>query len=90
MLVFDKHSARCVVPPTEDCEVPVTPAVIEDQPQVQTERGQVVISILICRLNSITFSSKTSREMIFKTVRLLLNLSSSNKRILGAPETNNE
>ncbi|KAI5699411.1 hypothetical protein M8J76_004815 [Diaphorina citri] len=26
MLVFDKRSLRCVVPPTEDCEVPTTPA----------------------------------------------------------------
>lgn len=43
MLVFDKHSARCVVPPTEDCDVPVAPAAIEDQSQVQAERGQVVI-----------------------------------------------
>lgn len=25
MLVFDKRSLRCVVPPTEDCEVPTTP-----------------------------------------------------------------
>ncbi|RZF33073.1 hypothetical protein LSTR_LSTR015746 [Laodelphax striatellus] len=26
MLVFDRRSLRCVVPPTEDCEVPTTPA----------------------------------------------------------------
>lgn len=25
MLVFDRRSLRCVVPPTEDCEVPTTP-----------------------------------------------------------------
>lgn len=25
MLVFDKRSLRCVVPPTEDCDVPTTP-----------------------------------------------------------------
>lgn len=26
MLVFDRRSLRCVVPPTEDCAVPTTPA----------------------------------------------------------------
>ena len=26
MLVFDRRSLRCVVPPTEDCDVPTTPA----------------------------------------------------------------
>lgn len=26
MLVFDRRSLRCVVPPTEDCDIPVTPA----------------------------------------------------------------
>lgn len=41
MLVFDKHSARCVVPPTEDCDIIATPAPIEDQPQAPAERGQV-------------------------------------------------
>lgn len=25
MLVFDRRSLRCVVPPTEDCDVPTTP-----------------------------------------------------------------
>ena len=29
MLVFDRRSLRCVVPPTEDCEVPTTPPYIE-------------------------------------------------------------
>lgn len=32
MLVFDRRSLRCVVPPTEDCDVPTTPA-----PQLQDE-----------------------------------------------------
>lgn len=31
MLVFDRRSLRCVVPPTEDCEVPTTPATIEGE-----------------------------------------------------------
>ncbi|XP_058978149.1 peritrophin-1 [Musca domestica] len=26
MLVFDRHSLRCVVPPTEECDIPTTPA----------------------------------------------------------------
>lgn len=25
MLVFDRHSLRCVVPPTEECDIPTTP-----------------------------------------------------------------
>lgn len=25
-LVFDRHSSRCVVPPTEECDIPATPA----------------------------------------------------------------
>ncbi|KAL1379141.1 hypothetical protein pipiens_020287, partial [Culex pipiens pipiens] len=25
MLVFDRRSLRCVVPPTEDCDIPTTP-----------------------------------------------------------------
>lgn len=31
-LVFDKHSLRCVVPPTEECEVPAIPVNIDEQP----------------------------------------------------------
>lgn len=39
MLVFDKISLRCVVPPTEDCAVPTTERPQEDdEPQ---QRGQV-------------------------------------------------
>lgn len=39
MLVFDKHSLRCVVPPTEDCDVPTTQQPpLDDYP---AERGQV-------------------------------------------------
>lgn len=30
MLVFDRRSLRCVVPPTEDCDVPTTPAPFEE------------------------------------------------------------
>jgi Chitin binding Peritrophin-A domain len=42
MLVFDRLSLRCVVPPTEDCEVPPTPTPSEEQPDGgQAERGQV-------------------------------------------------
>jgi len=39
MLVFDKHSLRCVVPPTDECDIPTTPTPIEEQPA--PERGQV-------------------------------------------------
>lgn len=31
MLVFDKRSLRCVVPPTEDCDVPTTPPPTEGE-----------------------------------------------------------
>ena len=42
MLVFDRHSSRCVVPPTEDCDIPATPAPLEEQPANENEaRGQV-------------------------------------------------
>lgn len=41
MLVFDRHSSRCVVPPTEECEVPSTPSPLEERPNGQAERGQV-------------------------------------------------
>lgn len=42
-LVFDKHSLRCVVPPTEECDIPATPATpIDEQPNgVSEQRGQV-------------------------------------------------
>ncbi|CAG9575504.1 unnamed protein product [Danaus chrysippus] len=34
MLVFDRRSLRCVVPPTEECDVPTTtPPPIEEEPQ---------------------------------------------------------
>lgn len=29
MLVFDRRSLRCVVPPTEDCDIPTTPTPVE-------------------------------------------------------------
>lgn len=31
MLVFDRRSLRCVVPPTEDCDVPTTPATLDGE-----------------------------------------------------------
>lgn len=31
MLVFDRRSLRCVVPPTEDCDVPTTPPTLEGE-----------------------------------------------------------
>ncbi|XP_037931543.1 protein obstructor-E-like, partial [Teleopsis dalmanni] len=31
MLVFDRHSLRCVVPPTEECDIPSTPAPIDGE-----------------------------------------------------------
>lgn len=41
MLVFDRHSNRCVVPPTAECDVPPT-AAPEEQPANENEaRGQV-------------------------------------------------
>lgn len=42
-LVFDKNSLRCVVPPTEDCDVPATQATPIDEPTngVSEQRGQV-------------------------------------------------
>jgi hypothetical protein len=44
MLVFDRNSLRCVVPPTSECDVPPTPSPLEEQPeggQAAAERGQV-------------------------------------------------
>lgn len=29
MLVFDRHSLRCVVPPTEECDIPTTPTPLD-------------------------------------------------------------
>jgi hypothetical protein len=40
-LVFDRHSLRCVVPPTEECDIPVTPAPEADQQEGPDNRGQV-------------------------------------------------
>jgi len=31
MLVFDRHSLRCVVPPTEECDIPTTPSSIDGE-----------------------------------------------------------
>lgn len=47
MLVFDRRSLRCVVPPTEDCDVPTTqqppesdlPENVPNQQQQQPGRG---------------------------------------------------
>lgn len=42
-LVFDRHSLRCVVPPTEDCDVLPAPAPEVDQQQdTPDERAQQV------------------------------------------------
>lgn len=39
MLVFDRRSLRCVVPPTEDCDVPTTPPSLEgDLPDGRNEQ----------------------------------------------------
>jgi hypothetical protein len=52
-LVFDKHSLRCVVPPTEECEVPPTPAPVDDHSNgvANEQRGQVSSDLLHQRLN---------------------------------------
>lgn len=39
MLVFDRRSLRCVVPPTEDCDVPTTPLPFEGD----LEQGKVCL-----------------------------------------------
>uniref|UniRef100_A0A1B0AQL5 Chitin-binding type-2 domain-containing protein n=1 Tax=Glossina palpalis gambiensis TaxID=67801 RepID=A0A1B0AQL5_9MUSC len=31
MLVFDRHSLRCVVPPTEECDIPTTPLPLDGE-----------------------------------------------------------
>lgn len=31
MLVFDRRSLRCVVPPTDDCDIPTTPLPVEEE-----------------------------------------------------------
>lgn len=40
MLVFDRKSLRCVVPPTEDCEVPTTQQPIEGDLQDAPSPGR--------------------------------------------------
>lgn len=37
MLVFDRRSLRCVVPPTEDCDIPTTPTPIEGDNQNEND-----------------------------------------------------
>lgn len=42
MLVFDRRSLRCVVPPTEDCDIPTTPQPFDgdlEQGKVKGGRG---------------------------------------------------
>jgi hypothetical protein len=40
-LVFDRHTLRCVAPPTEDCEAPSTAApFIEDDDDLPPRKGQ--------------------------------------------------
>ncbi|XP_027852284.2 involucrin-like [Aphis gossypii] len=40
MLVFDRRTLRCVVPPTEDCEVPTTPAPSPDDLPSNEDDGE--------------------------------------------------
>lgn len=40
MLVFDRNSLRCVVPPTEDCDIPTTPPPQEGDLQNENEQHQ--------------------------------------------------
>ncbi|KAI9590107.1 hypothetical protein GQX74_008275 [Glossina fuscipes] len=40
MLVFDRHSLRCVVPPTEECDIPTTPLPLD---------GEIENNTSICR-----------------------------------------
>lgn len=45
MLVFDRRSLRCVVPPTEDCEVPTTQTPVEGEQPLNAagnEGGQLL------------------------------------------------
>lgn len=42
MLVFDKRSLRCVVPPTEDCDIPTTPASIDGESSDERHPGKLV------------------------------------------------
>jgi len=39
MLVFDRKSLRCVVPPTEECDVPTTPAPIPEDEEDNIPQG---------------------------------------------------
>lgn len=39
MLVFDRRSLRCVVPPTEDCEVPTTQPPLPDELEQDGEQN---------------------------------------------------
>lgn len=54
-LVFDKHSSRCVVPPTEDCDIQATPA-----PELEQGSDQVNFMLLFafCYLNFFFFSQR--------------------------------
>lgn len=40
MLVFDRRSLRCVVPPTEDCDVPTTQLPLEGDLQENGPPGR--------------------------------------------------
>lgn len=42
MLVFDRRSLRCVVPPTEDCDIPTTPTPIDGDQNENNQQGQLV------------------------------------------------
>ncbi|XKL68251.1 hypothetical protein PGB90_003742 [Kerria lacca] len=54
MLVFDKRSLRCVVPPTEDCEVPTTPPPSPDELQETDDDDQPNVPNLPQRPNQIS------------------------------------
>lgn len=51
MLVFDRRSLRCVVPPTEDCDIPTTPTPnngeLSNNDNNQGPGGQLVCLIII-------------------------------------------
>lgn len=41
MLVFDRHSLRCVVPPTEECDIPTTPLPLDGDGDNNVSGGQL-------------------------------------------------
>lgn len=43
MLVFDRRSLRCVVPPTEDCDIPAPPPTIDGEQNENNQQAPLVI-----------------------------------------------